>query len=323
MLVLGEVRTCLLQNSGAATRTDVAELLRLSPGERVRSSERPLSHAVSPELLNGVDCQVPAASGTRVRGIGTVAARGVVVGGRILQGSVYTRLERGELDRRRPWSHYLGRPGVIETVGRFDRRDVVTGFFAEPRPEPTLDLGALSDLVIGSVQMNPRLDHFAPFKSRRTRLRWALRTDETAGGEFTVADDTLRTLSMTTNGDTVSAVVEFCEDLALHDWVLTTLLQLVERSNVGSADGPESLVRLRPAIDHLLHLWMPGARVAPSLLPLWESLERRPGFTRQWQATVTRIRDQLAVHTLEMLSRLWSMAPERVENGGDLVGRQR
>jgi hypothetical protein len=295
----------------------------LSPGERVRSSERPLSHAVSPELFNGIDCQVPAASGTKVRGIGTVAARGVVVGGRILQGSVYARLERGELDRRRPWSHYLSRPGVVETIGRFNRRDVVTGFFAEPRPESTLDLGALSELVIGSVQMNPRLDHFPPFKSRRTWLRWALRTGETAESEFTVADETLRTLSMTIEADAVPAVVEFCEDLALHDWVLTTLLRLVERSNIGSVDGGESLVRLRPAIDHLLHLWMPGARVAQSLLPLWESLERRPGFTRQWQATVTRIRDQVAVRTLEMLSHWSSAAPERVENGGDLVGRQR
>lgn len=327
MLVLGEVRTCLLQNSSAATRTDVAELLRLSPGERVRSSERPLSHAVSPELLSGVDCQVPAASGARLRGIGTVTSRGVVVGGRILQGSVHTLVVRGGLDRRLPWSHYLGRPGVIETIGRFDRHDVTSGFLAEPRAPAVLDLGALGDLVIGRVQMNPRLDHAPPFKSRRTWLRWVLRTDElsasAAGGEFTVVDDTLRTLHMSVDGAALPSVVEFCEDLALHDWVLTTLLQLVERSKIGSVDGPEPLTRLRPAIDHLLHLWMPGARVAQSLLPMWDSLERRPGFTRQWQATVTRIRDQIAVHTLGMLGRLLSSAPERIENGGDLVARQR
>jgi hypothetical protein len=34
---------------------------------------------------------------------------------------------------------------------------------------------------------------------------------------------------------------------------------------------------------------------------LWESLEQRPGFTRQWSATVNRIRDQLALHTLSTL----------------------
>lgn len=248
----------------------------------------------------------------------------MIVGGRILQGSVYTRLERGELDRRLPWSHYLARPGVIETIGRFDRHNVVAGFFAGSQAESTLDLGALSELVIGSVQMNSRLDHVPPFKSRRTWLRWAMRSEGApASGEFTLVDENLRTLSMTIEGRALPAVVEFCEDLALHDWVLSTLVQLVERSDIGSATGPESLTRLRPAIDHLLHLWMPGARVDQSLLPLWESLERWPGFTRQWQATVARIRDQLAVQTLGMLSRLWSGTPAWVENGGDLVGRQR
>jgi hypothetical protein len=61
--------------------------------------------------------------------------------------------------------------------------------------------------------------------------------------------------------------------------------------------------------------------VANSLLSFWDSLERRPGFSLQWQATVSRIRDQLAVHTLETLSRLRSVVPERAENGGGSVGR--
>ena len=327
MLVIGEVRTCLLQNSTAATRTEVAELLRLAPGERVRTSERPVARAVSPDVLNGVDCLVPARSGTRVRGVGTVTGRAVVTGGRVLQGSVCTRLDHGELDRRLPWSHYLSRPGVIETTGRFDRPDLTAGFFADEGSESTLDLGALSDRVIASVQTNSRLDHAIPFKSKRTQLRWAVWTDEShmtgARGEFIVADDTLRTFSLALEGDAGPEVVELCEDLALHDWVLSTVSQLVERSGIGSTDGPETLTKLRPAIDHLLHLWMPGARVADSLRPLWESLERWPGFTKQWQSTVARIRDQIAVHTLGMLSRLRTAAPELVENGGGSVGRQR
>jgi hypothetical protein len=323
LLVLGEIRTCLLQNSGTATRTDVAELLRLSPGDRVRSAERPLAQAVSPELVSGVDCRMPAASGARIRGVGTVMARGVVTGGRVLQGSVYTRLEPGDHDHRLPWSYYLSRPGVIETIGRFDRSDVMTGFFSGPFPESTLDLGALSERLIGKVQMSSRLDHVAPFKSRRTRLRWMARTGQAPGpggaAEFTIADDNLRTFSVTLGDEPLEPLVEFCEDLALHDWVLTTLLQLVERSNIGAADGPDALTVLRPAVDHLLHLWMPGARVARSLLPLWESLEQRPGFTRQWQATVSRIRDQLALNTLAMLNRMWHAVPQ--EKGGQVVGR--
>lgn len=328
MLVLGEIRTCLLRNSGTASQAVVADLLRLSPGDLVRLSERPLAHGVSPEVINGVDCRMPSASGTRIRGIGTVAARGVVTGGRILQGSVYARLERGRYDRRLPWSHYLANPGTIETLSRFNPRDVYNGFLSTPPRDSTLDLGAQCERLIGNVQKSPRIDHVVPFKSRRTRLCWAARTtdgpESPVGGEFVIADDTLRTFGLILdNPDTLHSVVEFCEDLALHDWILSTLLQLVERSNLGSNNGTDALSRVRPAIDHLLHLWMPGARVAQSLQSLWESLERRPGFTRQWDATKTRIRDQLAVHTLTMLVQLHRIAPEKLADLGGAGGRSR
>ncbi len=306
MLALGEIRTCLLQNSSSAARTVVSELLQLSPGERVRSSERPVAYAVSPELISGVDCWMPSASGARVRGIGTVAARGVVTGGRVLQSSAYVRLERGDRSGRQlPWSHYLARPGVVETCARFNRTDVIDGFLAESVPESTLNLGAVSERVIGTVQRSPWLDHVVPFKSRRTSLRWTLTVDDNAertGGRFTIASDSLRTFGLVLTEGELTDVLELCEDLALHDWVLSTLLRMVERDALGTVDGPRALVRLRPAVDHLLHLWMPGTRVAAALLPLWDSLERSPGFTRQWQATVTRIRDQLAVQILETLN---------------------
>lgn len=319
--MVGEIRTCLLRNSAAANQADVVELLRLSPGERVLSSERPVAHAVSPELISGVDCRMPAASGARVRGVGTVTARAVVTGGRVLQGSVFTRLERGGSDRRLPWPHYLANPGVVQTIGRFDQADVTKGFFAEPVPATTVDFGALSEQVIRQVQASARLDHVTPFKSRRTRLKWVARVGGPPYAEFTVVDESLRTFSVAHDAVPLRSIVELCEDLALHDWVLTTVLRIVERSQIGALTGPEVLARLRPAIDHLLHLWMPGARVASSLLSFWDSLERRPGFSLQWQATVSRIRDQLAVHTLETLSRLRSVVPERAENGGGSVGR--
>lgn len=280
----------------------------------MRTSERPVAHAVSPELFDGVDCLLPAGRGTKVRGIGTVTSRALVTGGRVLQGSVFTRVDRGEFDRRLPWSHYLGRPGVVETIGQFDAPDVMTGFFGDKVTSSTLDLRALGERVIAGVQNSDRLDQRIPFRSRRTRLRWAVRVDRSRASraEFIVANDALRTFSMDADGDAGPEMIEFFEDLALHDWVLSTVVHIVDRSNIGSADGPQTLARLRPAIDHLMHLWMPGALVAESMRPLWESLERWPGFTKQWQASVTRIRDQLAVHTLEMLSRLRTAAPELV-----------
>jgi hypothetical protein len=320
VLVFGEVRTCLLQNSAAANQNDVAALLALAPGERVRTSERPVAHAVSPELVSGVDCRMPAASGARVRGVGTVTGRAVVTGGRVLQGSTFARLERGQSDRRLPWSHYLARPGVIQTIGGLDLADVTSGFFTEPAPRTTVDLGALSDQVIRQVQANIRLDHVSPFKSRRTRLRWIASVGGPTDGAFTITGEDTRTFRVSCPEVPVRSVVELCEDLAMHDWLLTTVLRIVERSQIGALTGPEVLTRLRPAIDHLLHLWMPGARVATALLPFWESIERRPGFSLQWQATVSRIRDQLAVHTLETLSRLHPARPGRLESGGGSVG---
>ncbi|NEA65720.1 hypothetical protein [Streptomyces sp. SID12488] len=49
-------------------------------------------------------------------------------------------------------------------------------------------------------------------------------------------------------------------DLALHDWLLTTVALVVERA---CADGDTVGLRaLRQVVDHLVHLWMP-ARASP------------------------------------------------------------
>jgi hypothetical protein len=275
----------------------------LVPGERVRRSERPIAHAISPATLTAVDCPLPTESRSRCSGVGTVSTHAVVIGGRMLQGSASVRVRRGETDHRQQWSHYLARPGVVETVGKLAEHDVAAGFLAEHTPSKAIDLGAIAEQQISDVQFTDQLDHRTPLRARRTRLRWAAITIDAATdpvGEFTIVDDTVRTLSVLAPAEIIGDVIGFCENLALHDWALTTLLTIVERGNLGGA-GADALVRLRPAIDHLLHLWMPGAHVAPSMAALWESLEQRPGFTRQWSATVNRIRDQLALHTLNTL----------------------
>lgn len=318
--MIGEVRTCLLQNRAAVSLADVAELLRLEPGERPRTSQRPVAHAVSPARLIGVDCRLPAASGARIRGVGTATARTTVTGGRTLQGSVFARLERGDSDRRMPWSHYLARPGVIQSTGRFTHADVARGFLSDRLPDTTVDLGSVSEQVIRLVQAGSRLDHVTPFKARRTRLRWVASTGGPASGEFTIVDDTLRTFTISADVAPIQAVVELCEDLALHDWLLTTVLRIVERSRIGAAPPEDVLARLRPAIDHLLHLWMPGARIVDALRGVWEDLDRRPGFSPQWQSTVARIRDQLSVATFERLSQLRPTMFERLATGGGSDG---
>ncbi|GIH69359.1 hypothetical protein Mth01_16120 [Sphaerimonospora thailandensis] len=337
MLVMGEVHTGLLQNSGEVAASTCRRLLGLLAGQTVRVSRRPIVHAVSPDRLTGVDCRLPSASQSRVRGVGTVLTRCSITGGRVVQGSSYVRIVRAAVDRRLPWSHYLARPGVMEVLGKAKPRDLSDGFTDDlpgdrlsgasagrtrpdpARPDPArgdrgpgwsgsapLDLGAISGRFVDLVQSSPLLDRRAPFKIPRTRLRWVAESASESGApaiRFTLHNDQLRTLRLVHDGEFTPAVAELCEDLALHDWLLTTLLVIVERALTGGAPGPEAVAKLTPAVDHLLHLWMPAARVDETLTPLWESLERYPGFTRQWQSLVDRIRDQISVNMLTLLIR--------------------
>lgn len=315
MLAVGEVHTGLLQNSASVPPVLLADVLALLPGERVRLSERPIGCALSPDRLTGLDCRLATRSGARARGIGTAVTRGVITGGRVIQGSTHALLRRGGSDRL-PWAHYLARPGTIETAGRTGWDDLADGFLAPPGPAGTtaigagtLDLGALNQRILDDIVMRPGLDRRPPFRARRTVLRWAADLPE-GGGEdggdrpsahFSVRSDTLRGVRLSVPAGDVWPVVELCEDLALHDWLLTTLVDMVERSGLGAAGGVAAVHRIRPAVDHLLHLWMPAARVEARLRPLWEGLERRPGFTRQWDVSVNRVRDQIAVTTVELL----------------------
>jgi hypothetical protein len=316
MLMLGEVHTGLLQHSTPLSPALSEHILGLVRGERPRRFERPIAYAVSPDLLTGVDCHLPTASGARVRGVGTVVHRATVIGGHVLQGSAVVQLSRGQGTGRRPWSHYLAHPGSVETAGRNDWTDLARGFATtRPSTAATLDLGAVSGRLMDTVQVARELDRRPPFRTARTRLRWVALTSgepEPAGpGQpaglpdvaFGIESRQLRTLRLRCLPGQAAAVAALCEDLALHDWLLTTLLEVIERSRIGTGPRQQAVDRLGPAIDHLLHLWMPAARLDLELTTVWESLERRPGFSRQWQASVNRIRDQIALSTITLLNR--------------------
>ncbi|WP_329139431.1 SCO2521 family protein [Streptomyces sp. NBC_01476] len=305
VLVCGEVRTSLLQNSQALPARTAADLLRLRAGERVRLSERPNPYALSPDVLTGVDCLLPTASGAKVRAVGTVAGRAALTEGRLLQTNAFFEATAAGPDQRRPWGHYLARPGVVEPFGRLQAQDVARGCLTGVQRPGELDLGAIAERLLSKVGRHRALDQRAPFKAQRTRLRWvALRAPDSEGPSitaFTLAENGLRTVELRLPGGIgTAAAAGLCEDLALHDWLLTTLVRMVERSRLGSVDGRQAVSALRPAVDHLLHLWMPTARVDQILSPLWEVLEREPGFSRQWQILVQRIRDQLALQAIPL-----------------------
>ena len=305
MLVLGEVLTSLLPSSTALPADAGQQLLSLTTGAQVFRSERPMSYVVSPERLTGVDCQLPTGPHATARVIGTVTTRAVLTGGHVLQASARTAAVRSVHNRRLPWSYYLARPSTVEVVGKYRERATVEAFLTAAPTAPMLNLAAIAGHTADRVRMSSLIDSRAPFPSRPTALRWAavLAADEDAL-TFTVERPDHRTVLLRTRGTALTDVVSLCEDLALHDWLLTTLTGIVTRAALTGPNPAVAVDRIRPAVDHLLHLWMPGARLEIQTRRFWDQMEQRAGFGRQWTASVQRIRDHLALSTLRELGRL-------------------
>ena len=297
------MHTALLQNSTALPQHQVTALLDKSTGVDVRRFERPIAHAVSPDTLTGVDCTLPTAVRRETRCIGTVLGHTSITGGHVVQGAARTGLTAVRRHGKRlPWSHYLSRPGTLEAVGKTDLPDVAAGFLTGPRQTTTLDVGAISRRLIDETQASTLLDRARPFRAQRTTLRWALFPEVgPPSARFTIEDATSRTLTVRLAEPDVVAVAELCADLALHDWLLTTLVALIEKHLTAPGPARERVRNLGPAIDCLLHLWMPAARLPATLLPLWQSLDHHSGLSRQWHTSVDRLRDQLSLQTMSML----------------------
>ncbi|HZE39886.1 MAG TPA: SCO2521 family protein [Stackebrandtia sp.] len=307
MVLVGEVQTGLLQHSHALDSHDVTQLLSLAVGERVRLSARPLAYARSPRFLAGLDCQLPG-TGRAVRVVGTAIGRATVVGGHVVQGSTFAEIRRGTHGRRLPWSYYMARPGVLETVRAADLSRLDERVLEGPVSPQSLNLGAVSGRTVDLIQRNAALDRKPPLRGIRTRLRWAAHTpddstfapDDSAAISLTIKDSPLRVLRLTTPVTSASRIAALCEDIAVHDWLITTVLGVVSRAGIGSHTRAEVIERLQPAVDHLIPLWMPAARTDRLLTELWQALEANPGFARQWDNLVQRVRDQFTVATVTM-----------------------
>jgi len=301
-LTIGEVHTGLLLTSTAVSDDTAAELLAVVPGRAVRTRQRPIRYAWSPETLTGVDCGAPLTERREVRVIGTPVTRLALTDGRIIQAGTHTTLRHDRLGRRRPWAHYLAQPGVLEVLGRVSEESLAAGFLLGPMTATALDLGAVNMRALAAVQRSEYLDHNPPFRSRRTRLRWSAEAAEGAQEiVFTLDADGLRTVRLRAAEPDPRALADFCADLALHDWLLSVLLDIVDRALARSRPAAEMVSLLRPGVDHIVHAWMPAAHVSKTLDLIWQELDLRAGFSLQWQATVQRMRDQLSVGVIEAL----------------------
>jgi hypothetical protein len=313
-LTIGEVHTGLLLTSAAVSVDTAAELLAIVPGRSVRTRQRPIGYVWSPEVLTGVDCSAPLIGRRQVRVVGTPTTQLSLIDRRIIQARTHATFRQDPVGRRRPWAHYLTQPGVLEVLGKASEESLAAGFLQGPASTTVLDLAAVNVRVLAAVQRGAGLDRNPPFRSRRTRLRWSAEySDLEQAIVFTLGVDGLRTVRLRAAEPDPRALADFCADLALHDWLLSTLLEIVDRALARNRPAPELIGMLRPGIDHLVHAWMPAAHVGKTLDRIWQELDLRSGFSLQWQRTVERIRDQLSVGVIEALQP--SIAPPRSESG--------
>ncbi|HEY3905979.1 MAG TPA: SCO2521 family protein [Streptosporangiaceae bacterium] len=301
-LIIGEVHTGLLLTSTAVSADAASSLLAIQPGGSVRTRQRPVRYAWSPDVLTGVDCLAPACGQREVRIVGTPATRVSLTEGSILQAATYATFRLDPTGRRRPWGHYLAQPGVLEVLGTESEEVLASGFLGGPRARTMLDLGAVNVRTLAAIQRSTQLDHNPPFPTRRTRLRWSVETAQSREELiFTLGAIGFRTVRLRTGEDDPRSLADFCADLALHDWLLSTLVDLVNHALAKRRPAGELIAMLRPSIDHLVHAWMPAAHASESLIEIWQEFDSRSGFSLQWQKTVERIRDQLSVGIIEAM----------------------
>lgn len=332
MLIIGEIHTALLPHSRPLTPEEARTALALAVGETVVQWARPVPHTASPTLLHGVDCRLPlgpkrgnphaegAAPASAVRAVGTVSSRAVLTGGHLLQGSAWTAVAPPEQPRRMPWSHYLARPGTLETIGNFDARRLAEGFLsAENRRDRTglLNAAAIARHSLHDVLSRPGLDQRPPIKTGSTRLRWAAIADPGAGRAvaFRLVGTDRRRMSLVTGPIDAEQVAAAAEDLAVHDWLLSAVSARIALAKIGE-DPRHTLRTLRPVVDHLLHLWSAGARTSRDLEFMWDSLERRPGLTRQWTTMTERVRSQIDYGAADLAAKMLDLMEDRQRQTG-------
>ncbi len=311
LVVLGEIRSCLLPSAAALGRVEAGELLALMPGRAVRWRERPGSLAISPTIAVGVDCDLRLGTGT-AHIVGTVATNVVLAGGRLLQSSAHTRVVRARDRRRQAWSHYVSRVGVTEVINRVPERaavgpTLVEGFLADRPPndgDPILDLASISERLLARIRSAPTLDQEPPMRTSGTRLRWTALVGGSAGPrvDLVLDDEFTRSVRLIVRTEEdLAAAQRFCEDLAAHDWLLSVTAAALEQADRFGSLRRERLDILSPVLEYFTGLWMPGAHTPAVLRALWRDLQSDPGLSRQWNTLVDRLRDSIAVATLNAL----------------------
>ncbi|NUR62329.1 MAG: hypothetical protein HOV87_27265 [Catenulispora sp.] len=294
-LAFGEVRTCLIQNLSTLNTSATEVLMQLTPGSPVSKVERPIRRVVSPEQVTGVDCKLRVAREGKARAIGTVLSHAVVTNGRVLQGSAHVALAAATSSERREWRHYLRRQGVVEVIGSPNPNNVLDGFLSDTTPAQGMDLTSISDRIIDSVQQSPKLDYHTALRAGTAVVRWGatLHPDNVPTVGIVKSDvANLHAVRLQGRPDDLPMLLRFCEEFALHEWLLTTVKDvIVARAEMDIERDRDPLDSLLFALNQLVPLWMPPTYLSERMKALWEGVENRTHYTNVFDRQVARVRD--------------------------------
>ncbi|ACU73649.1 conserved hypothetical protein [Catenulispora acidiphila DSM 44928] len=297
-VVLGVVVTNLLNTSGPLPLDAARQALKLLPGVGAATRRYPEDQVVSPDLFYGVDCAL-ATSRTQPRVVGTVRARALLTAGHVLQGSARVDVVLDASTRRMPWSYYAARTGTVEAVNKADPADLVAGFLTTESGAGLLDLAGIGAHIMSRLDAVPQVDRRARMRTEAGRLRWAVlvRDDAEMQAEVVAGEDGGFRVRMTAPTALLPSIVEFCETLALHHWLLAALKNAFDRSG----RAPRPIDELGPALSYLGHMWNPTAYLSEPTQWIWKALERDAQLSRGWQSTLTRVRDEVSLLTLKAI----------------------
>lgn len=301
-VVVGEVMTLLLRSPAALDQDRAHDLLaRLVPGSTPDRFGHPVDRLMSADLTFGVDCHLATPKGgARARTIGVAAAHAVLTGGHVLQAAAHARIVVGETQHRRRWSHYTARPGYIEVQRKAAPERLAVGFLTAESDGALLNLAGVAKQVADRVNGEVGQDQKVRLRSSPRTFRWVARVAGTAGMpqvEFVRCPDGTFQINAVTNPTYLISLARFCEDVALHNWLLSTMAAAF----AGSTAAPDRIGEMGPALELLGHLWSPGEALDERLNSLWPDLEARLHLSRGWRNQVTRVRDKILLLTLEAL----------------------
>ncbi|GAA1966663.1 SCO2521 family protein [Catenulispora subtropica] len=295
-VVLGAVTTRLLNSSEPLPLEPARQALALLPDVAAGWRRHPIEQVVSPDLFFSLDCRLATRSGSHPRVIGTARARAVLTAGHVLQGSASTAVVLNASRRRLPWAHYVARTGMVEAINKADPADLVTSFLRTEPGGTLLDLGKTASYVTSLLDRVPQIDGRARLRTQSSRLLWAARLHEGSEpvGEVEAGADGVFRVRLSTPSALLPHFIEFCEVLALHGWLLAAMKNAFDRS---TRPGRRAEDEMDPALSYLAHIWNPRAHLPPEVRWLWQALEDEAQLTWEWQSTVTRLRDKVALLT--------------------------